>query len=502
MVDATPPTIAISPTGTITAVSPPTITVQWCDAEGGFLAHTVTLDGVSLPDVFAASSAPGCAGAGTSTYPNVSMVTGAHTVGASATDAAGHVSTTSASITYSLPALSDFRPEVTPKNLSMDVFTGISAQRTFTVRNAGVANASYQLAAVCPSVACQVSKASTTLAVGATDSAVVTFTPTSSMGPSATVGLRATYTDAASHTIADTGSVVATLAQMASHAVPSLTPLAPTMTVEPGVTTSYYFVLRNTGTVAATYDFSSVTAGGFSWPQGWAVFDSRQPRARAAERAGSRAGTIGAGLRDAGEPDFAERLGSNHAHRNLPCVGWFGVERQRIDTGLYEIAGPRHRNNAERQRSAHRVSGSRRRVPRGHVHGHQHRRDERLISVLSRLSRFRAELPAGERPHRAPSSSPAARRPASPSVTTRPARTTAADSTSSSCSARRSRRAVRLSARSSCRPAPARPSRRASPRRTIRFRRPRTARSRSRSRSPTPAAWRRHSRSPSPARAR
>ena len=277
MVDATPPTIAISPTGTVTAVSPPTITVQWCDAEGGFLAHTVTLDGVALPDVFAASSAPGCAAAGTSTYPNLSMATGVHTVGASATDAAGHVATTSASITYSLPALSDFRPEVTPKNLSMDVFTGISAQRTFTVRNAGVVTASYQLAAVCPALTCQVSKTSTTLGVGATDSAVITFTPTSAMGPSATVGLRATYTDAASHTIADTGSVVATLAQMASHAVPSLTPLAPAMTVEPGVTTSYYFVLRNTGTLAATYDFTSVTAGGFSWPQGWAVFDLDNP---------------------------------------------------------------------------------------------------------------------------------------------------------------------------------------------------------------------------------
>ena len=264
------------------------------------------------------------------------MATGAHTIGASATDAAGHVSTTSASITYSLPALSDFRPEVTPKNLSMDVFTGISAQRTFTVRNAGVANASYQLAPVCPSVACQISKTSTTLDVGATDSAVVTFTPTSSMGPSAIIGLRATYTDAASHAIADTGSVVATLAQMASHAVPSLTPLAPTMTVEPGVTTTYYFVLRNTGTLAATYDFSSVTAGGFSWPQGWAVFDARQSRARASERARSRARTIGADLRDAGESDDAERLGSNHAHRNLPCVGRFGVERQRIDPGLHK----------------------------------------------------------------------------------------------------------------------------------------------------------------------
>ncbi len=277
MVDATPPTIAISPTGAVTSASPPTITVQWCDAEGGFLAHAVTLDGVSLPDAFASASAPGCAGAGTSTYPNLSMAAGAHTVGASATDAAGHVSTTSASITYSLPALSDFRPEVTPKNLSMDVFTGVSAQRTFTVRNAGVANASYQLAAVCPAITCQISKTSTALGVGATDSAVITFTPTSAMGPSATVGLRASYTDAASHVIADTGSVVATLAQMASHAVPSLTPLAPTMTVEPGVMTSYYFVLRNTGTLAATYDFSSVTAGGFSWPQGWAVFDLDNP---------------------------------------------------------------------------------------------------------------------------------------------------------------------------------------------------------------------------------
>src|SRR5262249_18347814 len=176
--DATPPTIVISPSGAVTSTSPPTITLQWCDAEGALLAHGVTLDGVPLPEVFVATSLPGCAGAGTSTYPNLSMSTGAHTIGASATDAVGHVATASTNITYSVPALSDFRPEVTPKNLSMDVFAGISAQRTFTIRNAGVASVSYQLAVVCPSLTCQISKTSATLAPGASDSAIAIFTPT------------------------------------------------------------------------------------------------------------------------------------------------------------------------------------------------------------------------------------------------------------------------------------------------------------------------------------
>src|SRR5262249_30083370 len=99
VVDATPPTILISPSGAVTSTSPPTITVQWCDAEGGLLAHGVTLDGVPLPDVFVATSVPGCAGAGTSTYPNPSMSTGAHTIGASATDAVAHVAAASTSIT-------------------------------------------------------------------------------------------------------------------------------------------------------------------------------------------------------------------------------------------------------------------------------------------------------------------------------------------------------------------------------------------------------------------
>ena len=207
VVDATPPTIAISPTGVVTAVSPPTITIQWCDAEGALTAHSVTLDGVALPDVFAASTTAGCAAAGTSTYSGLSMAPGPHSIGTSATDAVGHVTTTDANITFALPALSDFRPDVTPKSASIDVFAGVTVQRTFTVRNAGVASALYQLNAYCPSITCQISKTSATLAPGARDSAVVTFTPTSSMSPSATVGMRATYSNAASQTIADTGTV-------------------------------------------------------------------------------------------------------------------------------------------------------------------------------------------------------------------------------------------------------------------------------------------------------
>jgi RHS repeat-associated protein len=277
MVDATPPTIAISPTGVVTATSPPSVTIQWCDAEGSLASHTVTFDGVALPDAFTTTTVSGCAAAGTSTYSNLSMSTGPHSIGASAADAVGHVTTTTANLTFTLPALSDFRPEVTPKAQPVDVFTGVTVQRTFTVRNAGVANAPYQLAAFCPAVTCQISKTSTTLSPGASDSAIITFTPTASMGASATVGMRASYTNAANQTIADTGTVVAALAQMASHAVPSVTPQLASVTVEPGVITSYYFVLKNTGTIAATYDFTSITAGGFTWPQGWAVFDADNP---------------------------------------------------------------------------------------------------------------------------------------------------------------------------------------------------------------------------------
>ncbi len=276
-VDATPPSIAISPVGVVTASSPPTITIQWCDAEGSIASHSVTLDGVALPDAFVASTVSGCASAGTSTYSSLSMALGAHAIAASATDGVGHVATTSVNITFTLPALSDFKPEVTPKGLPLDVFAGVTVQRTFKVRNAGVASAAYQLAAFCPSVTCQISKTSTSLAPGESDSAIITFTPVTSMGASASVGMRASYTDAASQTIADTGSVVAALAQIASHAAPKLVPFTPSVTVEPGLFSDYFFVLTNTGTLTATYDFTSVTAGGFSWPQGWGVFDADNP---------------------------------------------------------------------------------------------------------------------------------------------------------------------------------------------------------------------------------
>src|SRR5262249_16961337 len=52
---------------------------------------------------------------------------------------------------------------------------------------------------------------------------------------------------------------------------------APSVTIEPGFIGGYYFDLRNTGTLAATYDFTSITAVGFTWPFGWAVYDLDDP---------------------------------------------------------------------------------------------------------------------------------------------------------------------------------------------------------------------------------
>src|SRR5262249_48929574 len=154
-----------SPLSGSTPSSLPTITVQWCDADGSLSAHDVRLDGVLLPDAFVASSATGCSSAGTSTWTAYTTSAGPHTLSAVATDMAGHSASAVSTFTLSLPVIGDYRPSVAPKGAIRLSSAGLAASQWFVVRNAGSRAATYSLSSVCSaSPSCSLSRASLTLA--------------------------------------------------------------------------------------------------------------------------------------------------------------------------------------------------------------------------------------------------------------------------------------------------------------------------------------------------
>jgi hypothetical protein len=107
--DQIAPTVTFStpPDGTTSSVFPD-IVVSWCDADGALVGHAVAIDGVTLDSQFTAGTQSGCASAGTSTWYSVAMTPGTHTITATATDAAGHVTPSVRTFTLSLPPVADF----------------------------------------------------------------------------------------------------------------------------------------------------------------------------------------------------------------------------------------------------------------------------------------------------------------------------------------------------------------------------------------------------------
>ncbi|HTE47685.1 MAG TPA: hypothetical protein VK636_20755, partial [Gemmatimonadaceae bacterium] len=255
-----------APTATITApvagstiATFPDINVQWCDADGALVGHTVAIDGVTLAANYTGSTQPGCTSAGASSWPNWSVGLGAHTITATATDQAGHATTSTRGFTFALPPVADFQPRVTPR-VTTTLLVPNDQRMAFAVRNAGTRAALYHLTADCGGVAiagsCVLANPTLSIAAGATDSGYVNFSIAGIPSASATLALIATYQDLAGRTSADTGRMTGQVPSIAQLYQPQVS-AGGSYTVSPSdVAQAIYafsFPVKNTGVAPVTY---------------------------------------------------------------------------------------------------------------------------------------------------------------------------------------------------------------------------------------------------------
>ncbi|MEP6492499.1 MAG: RHS repeat-associated core domain-containing protein [bacterium] len=255
-----------APTATITAPSAnstigalPDINVQWCDTDGALVGHTVTIDGVSLPANYTSQTQAGCATAGASTWPTWAIALGTHTISATATDQAGHSTTSAVAFTFALPPVGDFQPRVTPR-VTTALLVPNDQRIAFAVRNAGTRNALYHLTPACGAVvvagSCAVSTPALSLAPGATDSAYVSFSIAGIPSASTTLALIASYQDVAGHVSADTGRMNGQVPSIAQLYQPFVSAAGSYM-VKPNdnvqMIYAFAFPVQNTGIAPVTY---------------------------------------------------------------------------------------------------------------------------------------------------------------------------------------------------------------------------------------------------------
>lgn len=260
------PRLTMTPADGATYSTPTvTATVTWCDPDDAIATHQVWLGGVLLPDTFVPQSVAGCASAGTSTWPTLTLVPWDQLLLAQATDAAGHVTRLGHVLTYA-PALAAYQPQVTPKNIQTTATRGVVNTQTFQVRNVGSLAATYQLAAACGAfTVCRVDKAAITVAPGARDSAHVSFLTPGAIGSFSPITLVARYTSPAGGGAADSGTVIASTPTAFDLYQPKVTAASSLMLVQPGFLPLLDYTIKNLGTETVTYTLTTTIPGDYAY---------------------------------------------------------------------------------------------------------------------------------------------------------------------------------------------------------------------------------------------
>lgn len=256
------PTITVTPAGgTVVSSSPISqVRIDWCDADDGLAQHDVTWQGQALPNAYVATTRAGCYAAGTSTYNNLAINLWQQSLLATATDVAGHSVTSTTTFTFS-PPLTTFAPHVVTSSEwhKLPSAGAVTAADTFTVTNSGSYTAAYAIAPLCGGTAtltnCTANAGSLSLAAGASNVVIVTYTRSGALDRTDTLKLAATYSSPLGGVIADTGRKVVIAPSV--EAAPIVTATQPSFSMSPTVVmAAVWFTLRNTSSIKTRYQLA------------------------------------------------------------------------------------------------------------------------------------------------------------------------------------------------------------------------------------------------------
>lgn len=259
-----PPQITVTPpNGTIVTSPAATIVIDACDPDDQITSVSATWHGQRLPNGFLTRQVAGCASHWTETFP-VTLLPWDQTLDVTAVDTTGHTVTRSVTIGWSAP-LTLFQPAVRAQSFLHRVAPAITAVDTFTVTNTGSFTAAYALAPTCGAFGnCTVTPATLSVAAGASQRAVVSYTTPTVRDVPDTVKLAARYTSPYG------GQIAASAAR--AVIVPSLE-VAPLVTnggftgvgaLDPSFVGLSLFSVTNRNSTEVTFTLSPHTDGLFS----------------------------------------------------------------------------------------------------------------------------------------------------------------------------------------------------------------------------------------------
>jgi RHS repeat-associated protein len=253
-VNQIPPTLALSPTGTLTS-SAHGFSITACDADGTFGTPNVTLNGAHIaPSAYYAITTSGCVTATEADFTHAPLNPGNNSLSAQISDGA-HSVTTPWTVRYDEAA--DVAPTVTAQTPSKHAAGGSYNTDDFVIHNPGPITASYDLSVECDGqnwiiIDCSIPLSS--ISVGAGQNYVVHASYyTYSLTGTDPLSVTATYRSSAGVVTSGTGTMNVTIDPTS---IPEFIPRTLSSTISSHARSEREYMLYNTGTATATYSLS------------------------------------------------------------------------------------------------------------------------------------------------------------------------------------------------------------------------------------------------------
>ncbi|HEV8498612.1 MAG TPA: RHS repeat-associated core domain-containing protein, partial [Gemmatimonadaceae bacterium] len=262
------PVVTVTPgNGTVfTTSSTGQVRIDYCDHDDAIVQRTVTWQGQTLLDNFTSAPQSGCVTGGYSLYAGFALNPWQQNLAVTARDYAGHVTTATTTFTYSAP-LANFRAKVTASSdwHRLSAQGSVTAADTFTIQNQGAYVVAYTVAPLCGGTAtltnCVSNKGSVSLAPGATDVAIVTYTRSGALDHPDTLKLVATYTSPLGGVIADSGKKV--VIALSVEAAPAVSGMSGTQQLPTSSIITEYFTVTNSNAAPITFSLAATTTNGY-----------------------------------------------------------------------------------------------------------------------------------------------------------------------------------------------------------------------------------------------